>query len=167
MTHNGTYHFAHVKALGVQPEKTSAYTLLDVDGYAKEDKDRADPRHPTLVGKHAGDQNKRLRAAISAANAKRVRGRARGEESDEERGLWGLELARSLWPMHVFTDWSHVYDDEGDLVPYSSAACEALMRALPDDLLAGVIRYFLNPRNFAGDDPRLVTPKEVEAYAGN
>lgn len=167
MSENGTYNLAHVRALAVQPDRTSEYTIHAVASYAADDAHRERPLRPVLVGRHAGEGNKALRAALNAANAKRVRGRGRTDETDEERGRWGLEIARSLWPRHVFTELRNFCDMDGTPLPSSPDAIEAFLRALPDDLLVGVIRHFVDHENFRGDAFAAPSEQEVSEYAGN
>lgn len=161
-----SFKFGNVSAREIQGARPSRYVVRELVMYASDDPNRERPMHPVLIGRHAGDQNKALRSALNIANAKHARGRS-AEETDEERGVRGLEIARSLWPRHVITGFENVHDEDGALVPYSPAAAEAFLRAMPNWILVGVIRHFTSVEHFAGDYYESLTPAEAEDAAGN
>lgn len=163
MSENNGLDFGAYAAQDVDPSHVSAFTCYDLVAYANDDDDRERPLHPVLLGRSGiVDKNPRLRAALNAANAKR-----RLSGSDEEVGRWAIQVARTVWPVHVFTGWRNVLDSAGNAVPFSAQACRSFMESIPDHVLGDVIRHYTNHRNFVRDPALSLEPAEVEETAGN
>lgn len=76
-----------------------------------------------------------------------------------------LRLDRELFPKYVITGWDGIQDSDGELVPYSQAACAELLEALPDWIVQELSGFAARASHFLPDD--MPTEAEVEEQAGN
>jgi len=94
----------------------------------------------------AGTTNKALhRAALEdAGNRPKARRAANLSPEQQVREFAeGMERDRVLYANHVVKGWENVFGDDGVAVPFSAKECEALLRALPDDLF-GILQTVCN-----------------------
>lgn len=162
-SHNGAapFSFGNVARHEVQTDRIGEYAVSEIELYSKDEPSK--PRTPVLYGVCAGEKNKKLRAAVNKANARR----SRRKSSNAQILAAARANCRAFFPTCVLTDWQDVYDDSGEAVPFSVEAAGAFLEALPDWILQGVMEYFGDPANFSGDEEEELTQEDVLEAAGN
>jgi len=158
-----TFNFKNVSAFEVDPKRISSFTFDDIE---LED-ERGEWHNPTLYGVCAGDGNKKMRARVTKANAKRGGGNRKLNSAKTVKYV--LDNVREFFGDDCLTGWDDVYDGATHKpVKFSPEAATAFLVALPDWALLKAAEYFTAPENFAGPDGGLELSKaDVEETAGN
>lgn len=140
--------FSHLKSLEVTAEKTSIYTIEEIEG------------RPALHMVHAGHTNAAyLSAQVEWEAAHPV------PENDRAAGIAALAAqTRALFPEHIATGWERVKDDGGKDVPYSKGDCREFFAALPDDILVRINLHASTIRNYRAN---AVTAAAADKVAKN
>ncbi len=110
---------------------------------------------PTLICRPMTSQN-------PAATNALMRARIGRSTTAEQIRTNDAKLAKLL-AAHVVTGWRNVTNKAGNAVPYSAKACSEFLIAIPDYMLAELVTFVGNPRNFVEDAP---SPEEVDETAG-
>jgi hypothetical protein len=139
--------FSHLQKLDVA-DKTARFTVYQIQG------------EPVLILKPANEANKPYFNAVLKRSRRNVRAIQAGHVNQvmiaETR-----EKDRELFSKFVIVGWENVQDVNGEQVPFSSAACEEFLRALPNWLFDEIRNFAGMSLNFTEDAPN------VEEAAGN
>lgn len=117
---------------------------------------------PKLILKPAGQENKGFFNAYLAefgGNQNRVR---RSVQVTAENAEKNHEVLRRLYPEHVCIGWEGMRDTDGNLVPFSKAACAEFFAKIPGWILDGIIGFANDPANFV-ETPAV----DIEELSGN
>jgi hypothetical protein len=104
---------------------------------------------PVLMVKPATEGNKSFaRAQLTRSNKRMKTSSARGVTLEALDS--GREDDRTLYPRFIITGWENVFDDEGNLVEYTTKNCEEFLAAIPNWVFDDMRAWCSTPGNFAG-----------------
>lgn len=104
-------------------------------------------KHPTLIGRFAGESNKSYTNAILKRGVKQQK-IIRTGNIDVEILKANRDHDRALFPAHVLVGWKDVCDKNGKDKKFSPEACADFITHLPDDMFDEVRNHFGEPSNF-------------------
>lgn len=141
--------FANLKSLEVKAEKTSPFTIYQIEG------------EPVLHIAPATEANKPYFNALlkrSRKNQRRINsGNFTGAIIQENR-----DNDRELYPRFVIRGWDEVIDSSGDAVPFNTQNATDFLQALPDWLFDEIRNFATDPQSFV-NEPTV----DVEELSGN
>lgn len=117
--------------------------------------------HPRIRCKPASEVNKPFWQAAQAANIETPGKRTAAENRVRNATLWGE---------HVVDDWEGVFDEQGNAVEFSTAACVEFLLELAQDpettwVFTDLFLFLDDPRNFLAEN--VPSPKAVKEKAGD
>jgi len=137
--------FSQLENLKVRPTATAEYTFFQIED------------EPVLKVRPASEVNKPYLNAVLRLGRSTLRKMRGGKIStavlEENR-----EQDRKLFAKYVVLEWKNVKDAKGEEVSFSKEACEAFLRALPNDIFddlrvfCGDIDNFRKENELAEDD---------------
>ena len=108
-----------------------------------------------IQGHPATDVNKPYFNAMLKRTGKQIRHLARGGRMTAEHFRDNRDVDVALYPIHVFTAWDGIPDDDEELVPYSKDDCKDFMLQLAAKapyLVDRIRNFFGQPESFLDDD---------------
>ena len=130
---------------------------------------------PVLQLAHMGRANKGYFNARMAIGAKGIAKAVKGKNTKSGAKKAAVEFAtaeasnlareRELMPIHIVTDWEHLYDDKGIVVPYTREDAVELLAELPDDVIEDMRDKAADISEFR--DLIAADPADVEEALGN
>lgn len=144
--------FGFVKEQGVSPEDLIEFTIYTIT--------MPNGKHPTLVGRYAGESNKPYYNALLKKQMKTVSAKQAAFKAgtiNEEMVGENREQNRELFPEFVLTGWRDVTDGKGKDLKFTKADCFDFLCALPNEDCDDVFNHFSNRVNFKKDVPTVET----------
>lgn len=146
-----SFDFSNISRQEIKTQDTAQFTFYRIQGMT-----------PVLTVKPATEANPDYMRAILRGSREQMR-RMRGADLTPEMLKENREKDRQLFPRFVVMGWEGVLDASGEPVTFSQDACEAFLRALPDDIFNELRDFCSTPDNFRDT----VGEEDVEAIAGN
>lgn len=144
--------FSHLKSLQLAPERTSRYTIYQVDG------------EPVLNVVSSTEANKPYFNKLlqrSGGTMRRIRAGGMNAALLEEN----READRELYAKYVLKGWENVLDCEGKPVPFNHESAQQFLEALPNWLFDDLRTFCSDPNNFLERGSK--SKAEVESTSGN
>lgn len=134
--------FSYLSKLQPNRERTSRFTLADLDGC------------PVLIVRIASETNKPYFKAALADQLARSRSTSRRNATQVANAVAAeREMDRKLYPKHVVVGWEGVTDASGAVVPFNEENCTGFLAALPDFIIDKVRAHCIEPGNFVDAMP--------------
>jgi hypothetical protein len=147
-----TARFSKFAALDISG-KTAEYTIYEAEAVPDPTDLTTPPRlvKPVLVLRPTGLENpKFFNEWLREFGGDQRELRAKLSNPDAELVSRTRSLVRRLFPQYVVAGWRHVFDDDGNAVPFSESACFELFEHLPGDVIDGIRSFCDDPASFRG-----------------